>query len=273
MLRWQSFIDRLWERVRWIWDTTRLGGDLSSKAKLLFGGIWFLLNDSWKSRLQFTARIQRFGRVLPFQFSDLGEYGLICEIFSADTYERETLQQADVIFDLGANVGVSALYFRLRFPEATIHCFEPDPTNLRRLRANAQLLGQVQIHDFAVWRTRTSLSFHVDPHRGSSSSAYASHSRQEEVSVSARPLTDAFDAAGVSSVDLLKFDVEGAEEKIFDAFDEFGRVHAVTGEVHGDYCDAETVLQAIRSNFDKVDITPMGIERRWYVNARRNGSC
>jgi FkbM family methyltransferase len=271
MEEWKSFVDRLRDRLYWIWRTTRLGGDVSSKAKLLLGGVWLLLNDSWKSRLQFTARIQRDGRALPFQFSDIGEYGLICEIFCSDTYDHEGTREADVIFDLGANVGVSALYFRLRFPAATIHCFEPDPANLRRLRANAQLLGQVHVYEFAVWRTRTSLSFHVDPHRGSSSSAYASHSRQEEVNVNARPLVDAFEAADVDKVDLLKFDVEGAEEDIFEAFDEFGRIQAVAGEVHGDYCDADAVLQTMRLNFDRVDIAPMGIEDRWYVTARRAG--
>src|SRR6186997_720585 len=41
-----------------------------------------------------------------------------------------------LIIDLGANNGASALWFRTRFPEATIVAVEPDPTNVEVCREN-----------------------------------------------------------------------------------------------------------------------------------------
>jgi FkbM family methyltransferase len=48
-------------------------------------------------------------------------------------------QRIDMIFDVGANVGDTALAFRSHFPSATIHCFEPNSElapHLKGLNAN-----------------------------------------------------------------------------------------------------------------------------------------
>jgi FkbM family methyltransferase len=271
MARAQSFVERMWERMFWIVGTVQQGAGIAAQVKLLLGGIWFLINDAWKSSLCFTARIEQFGRSLPFEFADLGDYGLVHEIFLSDAYDRPLPHTVHTVFDLGANVGVSALYFRLRHPDAIIHCFEPDPDNVARLQRNADLLSQTHVHDFAVWSARETLTFYVDPHRGSSSSAFAVRSRQNAVSVEACTLTDAFDEAGVEQVGLLKVDVEGAEEEVLTAFDDYDRIRALHGEVHGDRCDAEAVLQTVKVNFDCVDVTPMDLDARWYVAAYQDG--
>ena len=269
MGRYSSFLGRLKTRFSWILFTTQQGADFPSMVKLFLGGVWFLVNDSWKSRLRFTAHIKRFGRVRPFQFADLGDYGLVREIFRSDTYNKTLPHDVNTIFDLGANVGVATLYFRLLYPDATIHSFEPDPKNVSRLRKNAELLGNAHVHEIAVWSSRTTLSFHADPHRGSSSSVYASRSRQEEIRVEACSLSEAIHVTGAETVDLLKFDVEGAEGEIFTSSAQLDRVRALSGEVHGDLCDAEAVLTTIKENFEDVEVVPMEIQGRWYVSASR----
>jgi FkbM family methyltransferase len=43
-------------------------------------------------------------------------------------------EDARLVVDIGANVGLAALFFLTRNPECRVHCFEPDPANLERLR-------------------------------------------------------------------------------------------------------------------------------------------
>jgi FkbM family methyltransferase len=43
--------------------------------------------------------------------------------------------------DIGANIGISALYFLSRNHENTVVCYEPDPANLRYLRQNLGPFG------------------------------------------------------------------------------------------------------------------------------------
>jgi FkbM family methyltransferase len=54
-----------------------------------------------------------------------------------DDILRRLVPDARTVLDIGANVGQSARSFRALWPDATIHCFEPDPRNLEELRADA----------------------------------------------------------------------------------------------------------------------------------------
>ena len=54
--------------------------------------------------------------------------------------------QARVIFDVGANVGQSALDFAHAWPDAAIHCFEPVPASHAQLVANTSHLPQITAH-------------------------------------------------------------------------------------------------------------------------------
>lgn len=57
---------------------------------------------------------------------------------------------ADLIIDVGANVGQSAVDFRKAFPGATIHCLEPSEANYRALVKTAQRLGNAFAHNIAA---------------------------------------------------------------------------------------------------------------------------
>lgn len=268
MTRVTDFLHRVQERIGWIMGTVRLSANLSSGVKLLLGGLWFFVNDSWKSGLRFTAEIEQFGRSLPFRFEDMGDFGLFCELFRSGAYEGFWPEKADVIFDLGANVGVAALYFRLRYPGATIHCFEPDPENVRRLRLQAAVLGDVRIHEEALWSSKGTLNFYIDPHRGSCSSVWPASGRQRTVQVQTRTLDSVLEEENIEVVDLLKFDIEGAEEEVLTASDRLGQIHVLYGELHADLCDAGAVLKTLNAHFDVVETTPMAVEQRSYVTAR-----
>jgi FkbM family methyltransferase len=83
--------------------------------------------------------------------------------FRLDTFESkepETLdwidthvRDADVLFDIGGNVGVYSLYAALRHSRASVVVFEPEYANLHLLRDNIvanQLGDRVQIYPFAL---------------------------------------------------------------------------------------------------------------------------
>jgi FkbM family methyltransferase len=60
-----------------------------------------------------------------------GYSGLYGEVVTCDTYRLKQLKFVpDVIFDIGANVGVFSRYARTLFPKALIVALEPHPENL-----------------------------------------------------------------------------------------------------------------------------------------------
>lgn len=263
-----SFFERLKERFDWVKNVSvQMAADPLSKFKLFSGGIWFILNDTWKSRLGFTATVSHFGNQSLFYFDDLSDYGLFCEIFIDSPYSPEKYDKVSTIFDLGANVGVSALYFRLLYPDARIFSFEPDPDNLEQLRKNARYLGNLTIHEYAVGGENGEISFYADPHRGSSSSTQKLRERQLEIKVEIKTLDRILDELNIDHIDILKFDIEGSEEKLFANFGSYTKIRHLFGEIHGDLCNAEKTVEILENNYHNVQRYPLEIENRWYVTA------
>lgn len=242
----KTFITRLYQKVFRIRQVAReLGADAASRRKLFWGGLWFLINDTWKTRYRFTARLSKYGRTIPFHFEDLGDYELLQEALIEEIYALDGIDDPETIVDLGSNVGASVLYFRLRYPDAAIYGFEPDPNNFRRLMQNTDDLEGVHLREVAAWSTDGVLQFYADPHRGSSSSLFRVRPRQEEVRVEACSLDTLLQDAGIKQVDVLKFDIEGAEREVLRAAQCLDRVDVIVGEVHSDI--GASHIEAIRA--------------------------
>lgn len=58
------------------------------------------------------------------------------EIFLQNIYNFPKNKDRLVIFDCGTNIGLSALYFKWRCPNARVSCFEPNPEVIEYLRQN-----------------------------------------------------------------------------------------------------------------------------------------
>jgi FkbM family methyltransferase len=58
---------------------------------------------------------------------------------------------SSIIVDAGANVGMSAAYFSLHHPAATVVAIEPEPSNFEMLRKNAKLFPQIIPINAALW--------------------------------------------------------------------------------------------------------------------------
>lgn len=75
-------------------------------------------------------------------------------IFVEREYDFASETNAPIIVDLGANVGMSCLFYKTRFPRCKIYAFEPDPELFGLLQENLarnQLLENVQLFNKAAW--------------------------------------------------------------------------------------------------------------------------
>ena len=223
---------------------------MSSFWKLLLGGFWFLIKDSRKTRLRFQASLVASDTVFPFVFEDLGDYGTLEEIFIDEIYSTQKIS-AGIIFDLGSNIGASAIYFRIKYPHSQIYCFEPDPDNFRRFLVNTATMTNIHGSQTAVWSEDSEITFYSDPHRGNSSSCMKRRGRQRPVTAEARTLDTIMREYKVGKIDLLKFDVEGAETEVFANFHGARDVDTIIGEVHADLLGgADQFVQSLSKHHD-----------------------
>jgi len=94
-------------------------------------------------------RIRAYKRYVPFTTKypgfichviDKSSFLSMCdEIFDREIYKFKSTTDTPVIIDCGANIGLSTIYFKTKYPLAKIISFEPDPYVFETLTKNIEL--------------------------------------------------------------------------------------------------------------------------------------
>jgi len=135
-----------------------------------------------------------------------------------------TLKEPEIIFDLGANIGLSAVYFAEHYPNARILSVEPDQENYELLLSNTQPYPNITPMLGAVWDIREPVSIanrdQIVTRSGKlNKSSYMVDSgiRPGEAAVPGCPIPWLLDHFGADRIDLCKIDIQGAEKRLFSA--------------------------------------------------------
>ena len=124
------------------------------------------------------------------------------------------------ILDIGANVGSFTRWANLRWPDSTIHSFEPEPTTYETLVRNVDGLANVRTTRSAVFPTDEShLSFY-SRYPGDGEAGLVDLTTFEDVQedkVTRVPVVHPRDLP--QDADIIKVDAEGAEAAILEGFD------------------------------------------------------
>ncbi len=188
----------------------------------------------------------------------------LVEIAGDGCYERHgvRVRPGDVVLDVGANVGVAAVWFAAVRLAGAVHCFEPAEPNLRLLRRNVAGLEACIVHPYGLsdvprqatmtfYEGASAMSgLYADPARdrslvraalGNLGMTGAAAEDQLRGRYEARPLhcelrtlSDVLEERAIDRVGLLKIDVERAELDVLAGIREehWGGIAQVVLEVH-----------------------------------------
>jgi FkbM family methyltransferase len=158
------------------------------------------------------------------------DVGVFMQVFVYDQYGVGLARAPSVIVDAGANVGMSAVYFAQRHPDAKIIAIEPEPENFRLLVRNARPFPNIVPVQAALWNHDGTVAIH-DTGRGGWGMRVAEDAAG--AAVKSIRLDTLLRDHGITHVDLLKVDIEGAECEVFeDAATWIDRVSVVCTELH-----------------------------------------
>jgi FkbM family methyltransferase len=116
-----------------------------------------------------------------------------------------------VILDCGANIGISVLNYKRLYPKARITAFEADPAIVPVLKRNLANNGaaDVNVVDKAVWTKDGKMPFFCE---GADGSRIVSPSCDQGKSVEVETVDFTKFVSG--PIDLIKIDIEGAENQV-----------------------------------------------------------
>lgn len=143
------------------------------------------------------------------------------------------IKNDDIIIDIGAHIGLFALYSSQFCKDGKIYCFEPIRENFEMLKANIELNGikNIVATNAAVSSNNGVVTVYInDDEAGHSMHVIGAKSVQVD-SISLQRIIDSHD---VTQCDFLKLDCEGEEYEIIDSLpaEYFDRIKKICIEYH-----------------------------------------
>lgn len=157
---------------------------------------------------------------------------VVREIFLEAEYRLPAGTKPRAILDLGANIGVSALFFRAVYPDAVVLAVEPDPAQFARLERNAA--GDPMIRPIAGAATVASgpVTFYQAAQGWLSGLERPAQISATEITVPGLSIPEILARGGVDRVDLVKLDIEGGEWALLEDGALQAATDLVVGELH-----------------------------------------
>jgi FkbM family methyltransferase len=126
----------------------------------------------------------------------------------------EELRDDDVVYEIGAHIGVWTVFLARRLSRGEVHAFEPDDENRGQLQANLALnaVRNVTVHGIAIGDRSGTAAFAVYPDdRDARHSLVPTEGHDRVIEVATLRLDDVPGRLGIPEPTALKIDVEGAE--------------------------------------------------------------
>jgi len=174
-----------------------------------------------------------------------GDFNMFYEVLYEKIYTLPThlVSNPEVVLDLGANVGFASLFFADAYPDAKIIAVEPSASNFEQLQKNTASFSRISPIQAAIYPTSDNVPFVED------NLAYNSKigvGNGTSYMVNAITIPEILSVHDIAEVDLMKMDIEGAEEMLLAENTEWlHKVKCIIVELHHPY-NIENFVQDLK---------------------------
>jgi FkbM family methyltransferase len=153
----------------------------------------------------------------------INEVFRIREIFEEHVYSILLLgdhSKPMKIIDIGANIGLFALYMKCLNPESIIYCYEPSQSTFLLLKRNTSNIEGIHIRPYGLFNKDGTAMMYLDNENTGENSIKNIESMKKgvkrEVTIQLREANSEFDNLDINSLNVLKIDTEGCEVDILE---------------------------------------------------------
>jgi len=199
-------------------------------------------NKEFKFNLYFNNKLFIF---FPDQKIDLHVLG---EVFLDNAYNYDYGINPQKMLDIGSNIGVSCIYFKLKYPNISIYAVEPNCTLNYKFIKNTNNFNSIYLHNIAISDNEGVINLSFGKNHLStkiSKVEFDMHTKK----VQAISLVDFLKRNNLEKVDIIKCDAEGAEEFILSHLSLSNICNYFVGEIHPKLVD----FKKINSKYVNID--------------------
>lgn len=227
----KRFYINIKNKISFSFNISKMASTVYYKCKFFLFVFLSLILKHFRIRSKFKIRVNKLNFFVNMLTSDIPIFD---KMFLQEEYNIKFTNDPKIILDLGSNVGFSTLYFKSLFPGATIYAFEPNPRILKNLSLNCSQFNDIKFFPYAISDTDRDGEFFIDTKSSLGSSSIRRSDNNIKISVSFRKLDSVIDELGITSIDLLKFDIEGSEYLAFKNSKKISTINNFIGEIHLD---------------------------------------
>lgn len=257
-----SYLERLTSLLSLMRTIARTYGR-GSKCRLWLAMILVVLLPRLPRALRAPQRLDLVLGGKPFSIWMTDRTGLAAfeEVFIRGEYAVPDMADVCTVVDAGANIGVASVYFCLRYPGVRLFAVEPDADVCAVLKRNLAAFPGASVHQCALSDIDGTIDFHVHPTSSIASSLQSRVPGEKIVPVRSYTLDSFMREQGISAIDLLKFDIEGAEYRLLHAIKDCRVVRQYVGEIHPDLLNVS--VEDVTALFDGFSVAtePVGAKR------------
>ena len=131
---------------------------------------------------------------------------------------KNIIKSANIIFDVGANVGIYSTFFRHFYPESKIYAFEPIKPTSEVLKLNTKPYD-INVFNHALWDSNGKLDLALPKGKAKQSTNFGAYWKRKisKITVDIKTLDSVCEDLGVYP-DFLKIDVEGGESHVLGGY-------------------------------------------------------
>lgn len=176
------------------------------------------------------------------------------------------------IVDIGANVGLFALYMKEIRPDCDIHCFEPVAQTQALLKKNIEVHQRITIHPYALSNFSGNRVINIHAANSGENSLKFDAAREGQFEkIRVLDAAAAMNQIGLTYIDIMKIDTEGCEVEILESLQAYlPYVGIIMTEYHTED-DRRRIDDLLHSHvlFDaKACETQLGLGIFKYINSR-----
>jgi FkbM family methyltransferase len=217
-----------------------------------FAGIRLLLQKKFrnKSCIKFSNPEYQYPIFLRNDTSDIQ---IFYQILFNKSYNFFYDTEPDVIFDLGANIGLASVYFTNKYPKTRIIAVEPERSNFDLLLKNTKNYDNISCYNNGIWYKKAFLEIE-DNKADNWEYKVRETDNPNASSIKAITIDDLMNKLKINKIDILKIDIEGSEKELFEKNYEcwLPKVNVIVIELHDrmrDYSSKSFFKALVNYNF------------------------
>ena len=179
------------------------------------------------------------------------------DIFIDGEYDYEVGFTPLTIVDIGANCGMTSVFYASRHPGARVVAVEPEPSNYKALLKNTHPYSNIVPVHAALWNCDGQVEVFAAWPKTNRWGKWGFRVRNGN-GCRALTLTTLMKEHRIEKVDILKVDVEGAEREIFENCDWMDKVRFLAIELHDRFRPGcSQIVEAVTKNYLRFDRGPV----------------